>query len=1477
MANRKCWRARAWGEPVGRGRGAAGLICYLLFAICYFASPGSAQQQVNPVYTDDSPMARETLARVAEFVAGGNKTEAVRELQKLLDEQGDRVVGGSGGGDTLVSVRGRVHAAILASEPLLELYRATEGPRGAQDLASGDFTAVERSRLLTSAGLEACLRVAQTDLEACGFEAARLALEQLENHPDRKSGAGAKDAATMLAQVASYVNRPEVWERADRWAKEAGLPAPERREVACPPALKAAVRTMSGDAASVRAEGLPGRPLWSARIESAPTNEPEPAPGEEDTTPVLWTLPVVVGDTIYVNDGTAIAARDRFTLQARWTHPTGVAESNPVIGVRPGFRGQLTPPDEPLALAVAGRTVVASGGTARGPYDQREGDTMVFALDGATGRTLWTRTLARLDPQLEAVMVRGAPMIDGGTVVVSARKISQGRRISSAYLVGLSMEDGGLLWVRSIASAGANPWGRGMSRVPDSCLLSRGVVYGVDTLGVSYAVEATSGRPVWVRPMPIPGGMAVGAVEMGMTWQWSTPIADGATIVALAPDRSEVLRLDSATGATVGRRSAGALGDPQYLVRVGDSLGAVGRDAVVFVPLAEMEKALPHKSRSFVPGIGGRVVPAGDRLAVPRPEGVALIDPANPTVDGGLLKLERVGNVLPLDSQLLVLEGRQMHSYLTWEVAERLLSARMAADPADAEPAVTYAELAYRAQHPERIGAAADAALSAIEKSAGTEPARLSRKRLFEVLRAMAEYTESRWDIEKAGAPAPAPERPRRTPAMVQRKPPTPMDLPVLDQASLAQVVERLGRAAQTPDERVTHLMVLGRLRDAEGSGTLAAEAYQKVLGDPALSQALWRGPIVAVRAELEAARRIRTLVIERGAAAYAGFENQAAAEMRGLASSAPEALEDLARRYPAATVSATALMKASELHETAGRVHAAVADLREGLASAETAYSAGATRDPAALGELGGRLVTRLQKLDQVFAAAQLLARLRSQYPELALTDRGTALDGAAVSQELVRRLAGLQRLPRVGPEVKSEAQAVAGWSIMLPASRRELSAPEHLMMISPSQGQVALWGLSGGGGGEAAGRLQMLWSRSYEGQAPKLLRVNPESVYLMWDRRDGPEGTVVERIATVTGETRWKTEAFRTLFAADPAFQRRLEQMRPIIAPIDGAQKLTDVLVVLDEQATVIVERSGRAAAFDPATGKFLWHVVTPVTAVHDVDVVGGVVAIGGATEPAVPGDGPMPPSTPVVLALDAHSGQPLQRIGGLSSSVRWVRLAGVGEQAPALIVGLDDQVRSFDVARGTPNWSITAGGAQGSIDAWVMNERLFLLSEPVGANTNARTLWIAPLATGKLGEKPLETYEHLAGPSPIYASRSGPKLAMNAFSTTRGVCVFDAQGTLVGMDALEGSETEDGGVLPPAVSESYFVTADVMPRQGERGQNVYSIHLMDTMSAALKSDRAVTLELPPKKIALLDGKILITAGANTVVYSAPVADGK
>lgn len=1433
------------------------------------AAAASAQGP-NPVYPDDSPVAAETLSRVAEFIAARNDSEAVRELQKLLDEQPDRVVPAEGQPDLFISVRARVHALLLSNRRLLDLYRAAEEARARQQLSAGDHEGVERSRLLTPAGFEAALRTAQAHMEAGRFEAARLTLEQLDRHPDRQSPAGAADSAALAANLARYLDREDVRGLASRWASEAGQPAPAIAPVEAPPVLRRPVTGFFAPAGPLNAEGIPPRALWVAPLGPAPIPSDliQPHEVQRDFAEHLWILPTVVGDTVYINDGVFITARDRFTLQPRWsTRPVSEPTSDDPWIVRRATINARTIEDT-ATVTVHGRTLVATMGAAND--GDREGDRGTFGLDADTGRLLWGVDVSRIDPQLDGASVRGPAVIDGDTVVLAARKPSQGRRIVSFYLVGLNLHSGALRWVRPIASAGAIPWGaRGDRRMAPAPIIHEGVVYCTDHLGVIAAVEAATGRPVWVRRAPVPAGVG-GFTDYAGPHAWALPIIDGPSVVVLAPDRSEVLRLDRATGEIRGRRRVSDLGSPAYLLRVGDMLAAVGNDAVNFVPLANLESGPVRRTRPAPnPGLRARVVVAGDRLLLPRIDGIAVIDPARPNEDASLITPDHTGNVLPLQSQLLIADGEHIYSYLTWTVAEALLQERIARDPNDPEPAITYADLAYRAGRHEKIAEAADLALGAIDRAPATDTARAARQRLFTVLLQMAEQTQASWQ-PRPPAPQTLPTRPGPPGTPRPRRPVVQPELPPLDLAHLRAVVERLGRAAQTPDQRVSYLMVLGRLRDAEGAFALAAEAYQQVLADPLLAGANWKGAGSSVRAELEATRRIRQLVLERGPRPYAAFDAEArrAMDALGAAGAAADA-EALARRYPASSVAPILWARAADAHDAAGRRYAAIAALREGLTAAEAAASSGVLTDAAIIGELGGRLANRLLEADQVFAAAQVVARLRSRRPGLALSDHGTPVDADSLARELAQRLATLQRFPRIGIDIRPDAQPLPGWQILPPRSRDTANrACEHIVLISPSEGKVALWGIPAAGA-EPGAHLQMLWARPYQGVAPVLLRLDPDSVYLLWEKTDARDGAVIERIGTVDGQTRWRTDPFRGLFPADEAFERRRAAMF-LDTPIDGQVRFLDVLVTIDEQVIAVVERSGRAAAFDPETGRLLWNKATPVTQVHDIDAGAGAVVIGGAAPRE--GDRGAARYRASVLVLDARSGQTMHALDQHpeDASVRWTRIAVPGEgAAAAVIVGLMSQIDAYDLATARVNWSIAGGPAFSSLDAWVFGDRLFILDPN-------RLLYLARVSTGHVGEQPIETYEHLVGDSAIHATPIGEGRRSTAFTTSRGMLVVDDRGTLVAMDAIAGGEADDDLLLPAAIGEGYFVTVETIPRETPSGQLLYPMYILDTQSGMIRATRRLAgLDVQPRHVALLDGRILVTAGPNTVVYAAPEGD--
>ncbi|MCC6661079.1 MAG: PQQ-binding-like beta-propeller repeat protein [Phycisphaerales bacterium] len=1423
-------------------------------------------QGPNPVYADFSPLASDTLAHIAEFTSAGNLGEASRQCQRLLDEHGGQVVPVPGDPDLFVSVRSRVHAVLLSSPDLLARYRENEGAVARAALEDGSLRSarrVEDVRLLTPAGLEAALRVAQDHLESARFEAARLTLEQLERHPDRAGEGGAR-AARLLGEVARYLAEPgrhEALARAERWAGTVGPGAPRAGPAEVPPWIGLPVYTLDRPAAEVESSGS-SAPLWTANID--PSWEPPPPSPQMPGAPALaldesrmWVAPAVSGETLYTNDGTTITARDRFTLQARWsTRPSADRTVDDPEGVHQNaaMRGAGRALEDMCFVTVAGRVVLATTGLARD--GDRDGDPRTHALDAATGRVLWSVFVPDLDPQLETGSVRGPVLVDGDMAVVVVRKAALARRVVSVYLAGLSLRTGAVRWVRLVGSAGALPYIQ-QRRIGDAAVLDRGVVYVQDQLGIMGAVEAATGRPVWTRRMAVQRNAEQGTLP----WRFGEPVLDATGMVVLSPDQGSVLRLDRATGAIVASRPAPQLGDPGYILRAGGDVACVGETRVTLVPLVDIG-AGPIRATKAVPSkIRGRVVVAGDRLLLPRLEGFTLVDLGHPDGDGELHTLDTPGNVLPVPGQLLVLDGLSAHSYLDWPLADRLLSARMEHDPADPAPAITYAELAFRAGHPGAIAASADKALAALDRGGSA----VLRTRLFGSLRDM---------VAASQGPEPGPRA-------------LPPDV-------LAAVIERLGRAAQTPAERVVHLMALGRLEETRDRAGPAIEAYQRILADAAMGATLWQGPGLRVRAGLEAARRVRGLVTAHGAASYAPFDAEAEFALRALgAAPGPAALERIAAQYPASAHSASVWLRAASLHERAGRDHAASADLREALASAELALTAGQAIDPAVPGEIAGRLLAGFRAGQEPYAALRLVRRLGSGTPPITPTSAGKPIDLAALDAELSKTLSGENRLPRIGADLEAEPQALVGWALMEPISRERASA-EHVMMLNRSELRVALWGvpMSRGGPGDTTGptRLSMLWSRPFERAEPRVLRLEAGAVYLLWDRAE--QGFAIEKIDTVTGLTEWKTDPHAAYFAGESSWTQRAALTPEVIeTPVDGPVAPLHVLVAVGERAVILADRTGRVVAFDPATGAPLWHVVSSLWHMHDVAILGGIVAVGGVAPPA-DNPGALSGWHSDIEVFDARTGAPGAGVTSLEGTLRWLRIADTGNAAgPAILAALDASLVSFDAATGRRNWEWPGSGGFESIGAWVLGGRLFVLGED-------RALWMVPVdAGGDDQTRSLDTFNRLTNNGVVHAVEvPGPAGPLAAFVSGRGVLVYDpgraerpgrsgSPAALVGIDALVPQENvldPTGGTMQlvtPVVTRTLFVALEQYPQVLEDKRQVYTLHLLDARNGKMQGPATnLVMWAAPQAVAAIDGRIIITSGdirAVTLVYGAPEAD--
>ncbi|MCC6320851.1 MAG: PQQ-binding-like beta-propeller repeat protein [Phycisphaerales bacterium] len=1469
--------------PLGRTRFLTARTLIVLAGVALLGQPPvHAQPQVNPVYVDDSPAAADTLARVKDHVSSGNLDEAVRVLQVLLEEHGDRMFGPTDDPEVFIAVRARVHQVLQDNPTLVARYRTLQGQRAAAELAAGNVSAVERMFLLTEAGFDAALSLAQRRLENGQFEAARLVLEQLERHPDR-TGARADRGASLLTQAAAYIDRPDVWTRTERWTREAGRTpgADLRKALSWPETATSRGQSPLDKLPDLSTDGLISKPLWTIAIGPGnpsavdlPANTGMGVRGAGNIpagATLLEMLPSVCGDLLIVNDGAVVSAWDRFTLAPRWTLQPNGATSQPrvddeerIFGIpRRAVWGSQTIAD---ALTVIVRGRYGAVATGRDGGAGRDGDDRVHGFDARTGRIRWTRLLSEIDPNLAESAIRGPIDIDQGVVVFAARKHLPDRRLMSLTLVGLDADSGATLWTRLIGSAGWLPFAA-QSFGPEGSTIDRGIIYRTDRLGIAGAVEVVSGRTLWARRMPTDSNTMQQSDPQA--WEISRPVVDDTqpdkvSLIVIAPDQRRIVRLDAATGGEVAECTSNRFGQPPpaYLLRVGRMLAAVpssaagapGNNRVYFAPIGSFDSGQITSTPAFdPPGVWGRVSIIGDKLLAPIAGGLAVIDPLHASGQPVVQALDAPGNILALGRQLLVVDDSKVHSYLQWETADAILSERMKADPRDPTPAVTFAELAYRAGRPQRIGASVDAAIAAMTLDPESERSRASRTRLFESLNEMVNS-----GLEPADQPG-KPAVPEANAAAPQHSPPR-----ITDRALLAMLIDRMEATAATPDDRVAVAIAGGRLAELDvaaspanapaDAATRAASLYQRVLDDPRLAVANWRGGGVSVRGELEAARRLDRLIAAFGPTVYAAQDEECRRRLIEAGTSpSPELLEQLVARFPLATSTPEAYLKLHTALRAGDSPRRATAALETGLRAAQRIKAA----SPAAVGELGGRLLSELRARKQDLAASTVLRAIRDRFPGLVLTVDGQPLDLAAVEAEIAGRLSAEVRWPALGEPTSAQVQLIQGSALLEPLLRDSVPNVSSCLAMETER-DVAVWTRSADNG-----QLSRIWSRPIDGPGAALIRSTPDAAYIL---SRGNRAAAVEKVALTNDARGWKTDPISHLFPPDDS-TRGLNPAAGVMAdlfetPDDGLVPADDLVVVMDERTLVLVQRGGRACAIDTDTGEVLWSAATPVARVYDAQVAGGTLVIAGdAGRPD--GAGAINDVTPTIQVIDARSGRMGQRLGDLDSRVRWVRLIDQGAGG-TLITGLENKVVSIDLTTNQRNWTIESAEIMPAAAAWVFGDRLLLMSTD-------RSLWLAAVGTGRLNLKPLETpRSHVQDTRELdafltTASADGPF----AISTQQGVMIFGPSGELDGIDGLGGA----AAMIPPLPAQNRVASIETTSSgRGEDGSMQFSLHMFENGGGMMVYNHAILLGARPSAMALMDGKIALTAGAATVILDAP-----
>ncbi len=1439
-------------------RGAARPLAIILATAIWLAASPAALAQSTPVYPDDSVQARETLARVDELLNAGNLAESARVLQALLDAEGDKVLESKEDGDVFHSVREHVHKLLLSRPALLERYRASEGPRAAKLLEDGIIDQVERSRLLTSAGLEAALRLAQVQYESARFEAARQSLEQLEHHPDRTAGKpGAAAAAALAAKVSRFLSRDDVRRWASRWSSEAGLNEKAGGEIPLPPGLR--IETSSPQTGGTAPDWgtLPEEPLVSSVLtgrSNRDTDDEEDAQifeAARQSASKAWIMPLVTGDLAIVNNGTEINGLDRFTLSTLWTVRPGAS-------ARLDLRRESQRPGLPLSRLEDSAWVVANGsvGVAATGYATetgREGDRRLHAFDIASGRILWSVDPTSLDRRLEGCSVRGEPVVSEGTLVVPMRRNSSVRRVSGAILAGLDLWTGELKWVRPLCSVGVPPFSRA-PRAAERCVSAEGVVYRCDGLGVVAAVEAASGRVIWVRRMNPPGDLrglsAISLQTSHQPWSSTQPILDGLSVIMITPDGSAVVRLSAADGTLLGRRGAEEFGEnatmPGYLVRSQDRLVVVTADRLVSMRIADFEKSPIAVSAPFRDvQMTGRVVSVGPRVLVPLDDQLAEVESADMKVVA-THKLGKAGNVVPMSDGLLVADAMELHAFLRWETAEAILAKRIEASPDDAAPALSMANLAFRAGRYARIVPAVDRVLDIRDRSPDSAASQTVRRRLIDSLRNMFAAGKQKWD-----------------PAAESRALGPPAGAPSVQ--VLAELGQRFARAAESPAELAEQELTVGWLGEAKGAPAASIEAYGRIFSDESLAESEVLSDFgVPVRAADVATDRLLALIKRQGPEPYAGFAAQAARELEELGDHATAAeLGSLGRRFPAAPAAASAWTRLADMEEKADRRAASARSLALALRALEYGQSARSPELALEARRIGARLVETLASLDRASEAVRVAEQIGRRFPGPAITVPSAARD----------RTMAVSRRPQFGDRIEGSVQALVGWTIALPKIADGVGRPtDRAVLTSTGRKQVGLFGSS-----LTDGRLAPMWIRGFEQRPPRVIRIDHDATYLYWpaESRTDRSGGVIERVRN-DGTSAWLSREVATIL--DEIDVRSGDDAAAFATPLDGSVSPGDLLVAMDGSTLVLIERVGRIVAIDLESGKQLWTARLQSTHVYDGAISGGTLVVGGASTDRTENNiaarrMSLLPMT--LVAFDARKGGPARDLRpalakklnpseaknislalGDRQQVRWLRSIGAGR----VLLGMIDRVLAVDAAGDTVLWMCDKPSVGRSLECWVLGDRAYVLNEDRG-------IVALSLADGSTPIGELDSKDRLQGDATVGAALLAD--GQVAFATSHGLAVFGRDGKLTGLDS---------GAIAGESSQHFAIGADrvaMVPEAWSDQDPTLDLRILSLPGGKLVSSRPIVVSRAPTELVAIDGRLLLTAGGVTLVLPAPVGN--
>jgi hypothetical protein len=388
-----------------------------------------------------------------------------------------------------------------------------------------------------------------------------------------------------------------------------------------------------------------------------------------------------------------------------------------------------------------------------------------------------------------------------------------------------------------------------------------------------------------------------------------------------------------------------------------------------------------------------------------------------------------------------------------------------------------------------------------------------------------------------------------------------------------------------------------------------------------------------------------------------------------------------------------------------------------------------------------------------------------------------------------------------------------------------------------------------------------------------------------------------------------------------------RRVSGAERFPVPNEGLYKSDDLLVTLDERTLVVVQRGGRAAGIDGDTGEVLWTLRTGISRVYDVDMAGGVLVVAGDEE--VLSGSRVSGLRGAVQVFDARTGAALQRLTDAAEHPRWVRvvdpLAGLVSQslaartgntnessapggdaaakprgsgesgapgaagapgAVSVIVAFDRSLSQIDLASGRAMWTVQSDEAMPATTGWVLNDtlvfqgpdrtlwRVALAGTGAGAGGSGGGAGIGGTGGGEIGEASVldGPRTHLEGVRPMIVLPAAPGAdAGFVVATFQGMLAYQRGGELGGVDALGGFES----VVPPKLATDRALTVETVSEgPTPDGQMVFNLYALEPRGARIIEQTPIVLGARPHAMALLDGRVVLSAGGATVAIQAGTA---